>query len=181
MSSSFTVLITEFIQRILKRNPEENIAEKLALEEMRRLLDEHSKSSDMLDRKAMTLLGSASFIISLFGLLQLRLISGAQPDAYRLGIVVVVILYIILVFLTTNALKPRKYRSPIAPEWDVISENIFEKESKDALFTMVSGYIESINCYENHTAEKARLIRIASWCLSFIVLLLFILSLFTNR
>jgi len=151
--------------------------EELALEEMRRSFSEYKKAADVLDQKVNTLLNTASLVIGLFGLLNIRLLENGQPAYYWVGFIVVVLLYLSMIALCTNALQPAEYMNPIKADWDVVHDNILILSPKEAVLKMISGYIEYIPHNKRVNEIKAKKVRISTWLFGIIVVLLFTLSL----
>lgn len=147
----------------------------LAIDELRRSYDNHNNSSDMIDRKAGALLNSSSLIVSLFTLLKLDLILSGQDPLYIIGIGLVFITYGLLIFFIIQAIRPRKYRTPI--NFDEIDTIIFDQSSDNAEKSLVIGYIDSIKINQEINKKKYSNVFIASWLLFIIVIILLIVTL----
>lgn len=154
--------------------------EELALEEMRRAYQEYSTASDVLDQKSSALLQSASLILALFGLLQLTPLKAGQSVVLWIGLGVAVVLYVALLILSTDALSPRDYELPIKADRDVVTSAILVNLPRDAVMTVLSGYVARIPHNRRLNEEKAKRVKWASACLALIVFLLVSLSLLQN-
>jgi hypothetical protein len=150
--------------------------EELALEEMRRAYQEFSTASDVLDQKLSTILGSASLILGLFGVLQFTPFKAGQSPIYGIGLVIAVLLYIGMITLCTNALLPRTYQLPVQVDWNALSEHILVKEPRDAMLTVLSGYVARIPHNRKLNEQKAERAKWASLSLIAIVLILVTVS-----
>jgi len=155
----------------------DNTQLQLALEEMRRSYDQFSTSADQLDAKAGTLLSSSSLILGLFALLQLTLAREGQSCLYWVGLSAVISGYVGLVYLCSSVLIPRQYLFPTPADWDILSASILKGTAKAAYSTVISSYVERIPHNRQINDTKARRVRLASWLLSAIVVLIVLLSL----
>jgi hypothetical protein len=150
--------------------------EELALTEMRQTYQNCNATSDNLDQKSTALLSSASLILGLFGVLQLETFKAGQSPVYWFMLIVAVALYIGMLVLCTNSIMPRDYMTPIKSDWNVLGEYILAKAPRDAVLTLLNGYVTQIPRNRQQNDAKAERIRWASWCLVGIVIVLLALS-----
>ena len=151
----------------------------LALEELRRTFDQYAAAADALDAKARGLLSSSSLIIGLFSLLQLSFINPGQSEqscVYQIGVVLIIIGYIVLVALCIKTLRPREYKNTIPTDWDALVNHFLEKEDGQAIDTLLSTYLSSIEENKRMNIEKAEYLNRAAQIFPTLVVGLFLLS-----
>lgn len=108
---------------------------KLALEEMRLNMQSALASSDVLDKKLASLLVAvvvAAVICATFHI-----------EWFTFPLVVpgsLCLLAIVLAF----AVRPQKYNRAIASDWEALSESVFDKSERDAILSLLSGYVDQI-------------------------------------
>jgi len=150
---------------------------RIALHEMRALLQQRFEAADALDRKADALLGTASLVLTLVSTLQLALLGPGTSWLYWLGLVSAFVLYLALIALVSSTLMPESYTTPIQARWEVLDEYLFQRREEDALLTLISGYVEQITANRQILERRVARIRIAWRLLPAIVVILFLLSL----
>jgi len=148
----------------------------LALEEMRRSYDLLINNADSMDQKASWLLGSSSWIVALFGLLQLTALPQGQSSIYCVGIVLVIACYGGLVWICVSVLRPRSYKYPITADWDTISNGILQSDHEAAYHKAISSYVEQIPNNRRINEGKARGLRIGTILLGFMITALLLLG-----
>jgi len=151
----------------------------LALEELRRTFDQYAAAADALDAKAMGLLSSSSLIIGLFSLLQLSFIKSGQSEqscVYQIGVILIIIGYVGLVTLCIKTLRPREYKNTIPADWDDLVNHFLAKENSQAVDTLLSTYLSSIEENRRTNREKAKHLNRAAQIFSVLVVGLFLLS-----
>lgn len=148
----------------------------LALEEMRQMYQQVSQAGDALDNKASSMLDNASLILGLFGVLQITLFKQGQSPLYQIMLALIVILYLLMVALSMNAITPRIFRTPIKADWDVLSEHLLIKKERDATLKLISGYVEQIEYNKVQNERKAKRVQWAMIIFFTIIFLLLVLS-----
>ena len=150
---------------------------RLALEEMRMLYEQRFESSDALDKKAGTLLSSASLVLSIVTTLQLTQSGPDQPWFYWFGLFLAFGLYIGMITLTVIAITPKTYTTPIKADWNVLDQRLFQNDEQHALLNLIKAYMDRNNASKTIIKRKANQIRWAGGLLAIIVVLLSLLSL----
>lgn len=142
---------------------------RLALEELRRAYDIQNSANDLIDQKAAGVLGNASMILGLFGLLQLTLLRDGQPALYQAGLLVILGLYATLIVLVAATLYPNTFKTPIKADWDVVWQSVLGQADNDADLSMISGYIDTVQALRAINARKSVYARAAHIMLPAIV------------
>ena len=152
---------------------DENSDVRLALEEMRIAHDQIFKSGDVIDQKANTILVVAGLILALttsvkisFGL--------TSSFLYWIIIFVSISFYLFAVILTLFGAKPTTYKLPIAAKWEVLDERIFGETERDAILSILSGYVDQIQYNEAINKRKGKIYLVSMISLIVSVLLLVI-------
>lgn len=150
--------------------------EELALTEMRQAYQNCNATTDNLDRKAIALLSSASLILALFGILQLKPFDRGQTDLYWVVLSTALVLYFVMLGLCAYVIAPRRYNTPIKADKEVLGGSILCKPPREAVMTLLSGYVEQIQHNRLSNQKKAFPIKCACGCLAGLVLALVALS-----
>ena len=155
--------------------------QKLALEELRRGYDVLAGSSNTLDQKAGSLLGSASLVTGLFGTLQIALIRPDQSPWYWVGIVLVLLAFLALLAICTSTFWAKSYKIPLKADWAVIYSNVLSLSPSESIEKMIASYITWNSYNRKLNAQKAGRLRWASALLFLIVAILMLLSISPHR
>lgn len=116
---------------------------KLALEEMRINIQQSFDAGDKLDEKLNQILIGSGAILALVTTLNLSL-SYDQSSIYWAFFLVAVLLYVISILLALFGAGPKKYHLPIAPDWEELDEQIFDKSEREAILVLLPGYVDQI-------------------------------------
>ena len=133
----------------------ENADVKLALEEMKMNFREISIGGDLLVKKAMAL------FVLIIAMLWYRVESLEYTYFCLFSLVL-----LSFVFL------PRNYKLPMAAEWGALNESLFDKEERDVILTLLSGYTDQIK-------NNARINKIKSLLFSWALYVFVVASIFT--
>jgi len=147
---------------------------KMAIEELRRLYEIHSKSADSLDSKAGTILGSASLIVSLFTILKLDLTQPSQNWYYIIAVILIFLTYIFLIIKTIFAIRPQEYSTPL--DHTEMEEILQNQTIENASQSLIIGYRNAIASILNVIKKRSDHLLHASYSLAVIVILLIITS-----
>jgi hypothetical protein len=150
---------------------EKNLDVKLALEEMRINLQQSLDAGDAIDQKLNSILMAAGLIIALVTTLQISLTSN-RTNLYWTILLIALALYAFAIFLVMWGVAPKEYKLPIAPEWDEIDKSIFGKSEREAILTLLSGYVDQIQNNRNINRSKVRTFKLCLIILLFIVFLM---------
>lgn len=141
----------------------EPIGKRMVLEEQRRAFDKVSEASNSLDQKLQSLLGSASLVVSLVGVLQLPTLKLSTGDFFWWVFVPALLLYISMVVTTILGLRPLKYLDPIDSNWDVLAARYFDESEDHVLEYLISDYLAFIEINRNLNQRKTRALNWAAW------------------
>jgi hypothetical protein len=147
---------------------------KLALEEMRRNLQQSLDAGDAIDRKLNSILVASGAILTLIGALKLS-ISGNHSVLFWTIFFITIGLYTLSIFLVMLGASPKHYKMPIASEWDELASSIFGKSERDVILKLLSGYVTQIPINRKINQEKARYFSFSVLILLVIVILLLLL------
>ncbi len=154
----------------------------MVLEEQRRAFDHLAESSNALDAKLQTLLGSASLIISLVGTVQIVLLKQAGGFFFWAGLLVVILLYLAMVGFILWGLRPVAHFEPIDSQWENLAIRYFNESEDHVLQYMISDYLYGIDYNGGLNNGKIRALRVATvlfMAIVVVILLAFALSLAT--
>jgi hypothetical protein len=144
---------------------------KLALEEVRMNMQQILEAGDRLDAKLnQTLVGSGA-IIALLTTLNFSL-SSTQSNLYWIIFLIILALYVLSIFLVLTGTSPQSYHLAIAPEWEELDKEIFGKSERDAILTLLSGYVEQIEYNRKINRRKVIVYRFSLSILPVTVILL---------
>ena len=128
----------------------------LALTEMRIAMEQSLSAGDSLDGKTNGLLAAAAIVLSVASVLQVSL-SPDRSDVYWGVLILGVFIFTLATGAMLTAGGPRPYHLPIAAEWEEIDKQILGRPERDALLTLLGGYVDQIAHNENMNRRKARL------------------------
>ena len=144
----------------------------LALEEMRLLFRNILESGALLDQKANLLLGASGLVLALVGALQISATSLPSSPA-KLGLLLAALAaFVCMVALSLLAASPITYKNPIKASWDELNDCIFQRPEREAILTLLSGYVDQIAFNKTQNHRKATLIKASSVLLVLIFALL---------
>lgn len=135
---------------------ETNLDVKLALEEMRLNMHQSISAGDTLDQKVEFILVVAGLALALATTLQVSL-SPSHSNLYWFVLLVAVFLYVVSVVAILVSSMPRIYHLAIASEWEELDRQIFGRAERDAILSVLSGYVEQIQYNEKINKRKAKL------------------------
>jgi hypothetical protein len=144
---------------------------KLALEEMRINMQQSLDAGDRLDAKLNQILVGSGAVLALVTTLNLSL-SLDQSDFYWAVFLFAVGLYVISILLTLIGASPKPYHLAIAPEWKILDEEVFGKSERDAILTLLSGYVDQIEHNREINRSKVKAYRFSLTILPVTVILL---------
>jgi hypothetical protein len=148
-----------------------NIDVKLALEEMRINMQQSLDAGDRLDDKLNLIQVGSGAVLALVTTLNLSL-SFDQSRLYWAIFLVAVGLYVISVLLALVGAGPKPYHLAIAPEWEELDKEIFGKAERDAILTLLSGYVDQIEHNRKINQSKVNVYRFSLSILPITVILL---------
>lgn len=156
--------------------PESLLGYTLGIEEMKHLFDEQGKMVEASKSTAQQILGAASLIIALIGILPISIgpsISGRSP--WFIGIIAVIaLLYLGLIGLCMQVLRMSDFAMPIRSDWDTIYYALGQHTNEMELrkkYLMI--YVETINMNRSGVARRIKKANLAATMLPIIVILLF--------
>ena len=120
-----------------------NLDVRIALEEMRRDLQQSLDAGDTLDKKLNQILVAAGSILALVSVLKITL-DPNQSNLHWLIFIIVVGLYAISIISVLVASGPQSYLLPISTDWEELEEHIFGKPEREVILTLLAGYVDSI-------------------------------------
>ena len=147
---------------------------KLALEEMRFTMQQVLSASDALDQKVNALLVAAGMILAIATTLQIS-ISPNRSVLYWIILLAAIVLYVSAVGFILFSLRPHTYRMAIAAKWEDVDKHILGKPERDAILSLLSGYIDQIQHNQKINAYKAKLQIFSMIVLALTIILLVIL------
>jgi hypothetical protein len=135
------------------------------------------EAADALDDKLKNLLESATLVLTIVTTLQIA--AGASQAGWIYWPILIVTLgvYAALILTILRGLQPMDYHSPIPPTWKEIDERFFALDEDAALELMIANYLEYNEKNNAPLSLKARQVRIASYLLTAIVVLLMVMGL----
>ena len=116
---------------------------KLALEEMRWRMQQSLSAGDALDQKVNLILVASGLVVALVTTLQISLAPN-RSDLYWFVLFVAIGLYILAVAAVLWGASPQPYRLAIASEWNELDKHIFGRPERDAILSLLSGYVDQI-------------------------------------
>ena len=147
---------------------------KIAIEEMRLNIKQSLEAGDSLDKKLNQTILASGAIISVISTLQLSL-DWEKSTLFWIIFYFVLSLYILNVVTALIYSGPKSYKLPIAPEWEVLQDNIFKKPPRKIYLNLLSGYVDQIKNNREINSRKANVYYFCSATIPIAVLLLFVL------
>ena len=132
---------------------ETNLDVKLALEEMRLNMQQSISAGDTLDQKVEFILVVAGLVLALATTLQVSL-SPSHSNLYWFVLLAAISLYVISVVAILVSSMPQTYHLAIASEWEELDKQIFGRTERDAILSVLSGYLEQIQYNEKSTSAR---------------------------
>ena len=159
---------------------ENRLGYEIAIDEMRRHLEEQGKSITAVKRITEIVFSASSLVFSLIGALGLLRapVSSGCLVLYNALIIIAILLYIFLIGLSIWVLQPVKFYGPIEPDWNVIRDHYINFSDDLAILkNQLSGYLEAIKSNGPIISQRNKRAKCTSLILPVIVLILFGLSL----
>jgi hypothetical protein len=144
---------------------------KLALDEMRLNMQQILNNGDLLDQKVNNLLGVAGVVLAIGSTLQISL-SPDRSVVYWGILIFTIILFLVAFGLIVFSSKPHIYHFAISSKWEDLDKHLFNVEEREALLTLLAGYVDQIGYNEAINRRKARL---HTWSLILLVLIVVLL------
>ena len=138
----------------------------LALTEMRLALTSSLAGGDSLDRKSNAILAAGALVLGVASSLQVSL-DPQRSNCYRAVLISAVLLYLGASALALMSGHPRSYRLPIAAKWEEIDRQLLGRERRDALLTLLSGYVDQV---QHNEAVNRRKANIQGWALALLAM-----------
>lgn len=131
---------------------------KLALDEMRFLMEKQFESSDTIDKKANNLINVATLTLTIIPAIKIAS-ADRMPGLIFIAVVFVVgILYLTLFWFILKVHQPQVYTTALAPKLDEIKRVILDRPERDGMYSLLVGYINQINAnYRTNEAKSASL------------------------
>lgn len=152
-----------------------NLDVKLALEEMRLNMQQSHDVADALDQKVNLVMVAAGIILTLASTLQISL-SAKHSPVYWVILCIAGILYLLTAGIALWAASPQAYRRAIASEWVELDQHLIGKSERDAILTLLAGYVTQIQHNRGINGRKVGLLRVCLATLGAIVVLLVVLA-----
>lgn len=138
------------------------IQQQLALEMKYRALSMAENTSDALDRKLTTLMGSGGLVLAATGLVYSKT---AVHPTYQLVISLLVIMgllsLLMLLLLTLHVWRPMPFRALGSHDWDTVQVEIVKQESASKAYNQVlAECLAAIQAAEAVNSDKASVVKI---------------------
>lgn len=155
----------------------------LALEEIRKIYNQHDDDTSIIDGKARDLMANSSLILTLFGVLQIALVKPDQSIVYKIGLGLSIIIYLsMLAVIMFGVLRIRSYKTVFVPSREGIYNAILGKKNyKKAVLQLIGNYVDRIQDNQLQNTKKSKYLTIASWMFVVDISLLVFLSMFVVR
>jgi len=135
---------------------ENNADVKLALEEMRFNMEQILNAGDALDQKINILLIAAGLLLAIATTLQISLTSN-KSDLYWFLLLLAIGLYVICVGTALFSSSPKTYHLALSADWNELDKQVFGRAERDAILTVLAGYVDQIQYNEKINKHKANL------------------------
>lgn len=157
-------------------NKNENLDVKLALEEMRLTFKMIYDNGDVIDQKINMILIAAGLILGLTTSVNISF-GITNSLLYWIIFAVAFSLYLFTIVGVLIGAKPTTYHLPIAAKWEVLDQNIFDRSERDAILSILSGYVDQIQYNKAINKRKANifLLSMISLILSVVLILMLVL------
>jgi hypothetical protein len=153
---------------------EENPDLQLALEEMRFNMQQSLSAGDALDGKVNLVLVAAGLVVAITATLEISL-DPNRSDLYWFVLLLAVGFYFAAIASVLIGSRPTGYHLAISSEWDELDRHIFGRPEREALLSLLSGYVDQIQHNEAINKRKARMYTL-SLLLLFLTVVLLIVS-----
>lgn len=152
----------------------------LALEEVKNMYQSFDNADNIISDKASGIFSSSSLILTLFGTLQIALINTGQSLYYKIGLVLIVIMYIVLVILILWVIAPKKFRTAFVADKEGVEKAILSKNSyNEAILQLIINYLARIDTNKLTIDRKAQVLSICNILFGTLMIFIAILSLFS--
>jgi hypothetical protein len=135
---------------------ENNADVKLALEEMRFNMEQSLNAGDALDQKVNVLLAAAGLLLAIATTLQVSLVAN-RSNLYWFLLLLAIGLYAICVGVALFGSSPRSYHLALSADWSELDAHIFGRIERDAILSLLAGYVDQIQYNERVNKRKAGL------------------------
>ena len=145
-------------------DPDDDV--ELALTEMRLALTASLAGGESLDRKVNAILAAGALVLGVAPSLQVSL-DPQRSDTYWAVLVAAVILYFAASALALLSGQPHSYHLPIAAKWEEVDRQLLGRPRRDALLSLLSGYVNQTQHNESVNRRKAT---IQGWALALLAM-----------
>jgi Kef-type K+ transport system membrane component KefB len=156
----------------------DNLDVKLALEEMRLNMQQSMSAGDALDQKVEFVLVVAGLALGLATTLQAPS-SPSQFSPRWFVLLAAMAFYVISVLAILVSSMPQTYHLAIASEWEELKQRILGRAEREAILTVLSGYVNQIQHNEKLNRRKAKL-HVFSLCVLMVTVILIVTLAFTQ-
>jgi hypothetical protein len=165
-------------QQKKKQRPRKLYGQRYVLVEQRRIFDELSQDVSSLDQKLQSLLGSASLIISLAGVVQITQLLRSGGWVFGILMLVALVLYVsmvgvILYGLRATTIGYSHYIEPVDERWLSLRRRYFNKSEQLVLEQAIRDYLAVIK--ENETLIKRKMSNL-EWAIRLFALIMIIIA-----
>lgn len=154
---------------------ESNLDIKTMLEDMQSHIEKQSIGIAAVKDTARSIFGAASLIVALIGALQVfdaPVPDGAFGVVYRIGVVLIMILYPLLIVLCLKTLAPVIFYGPIKPELEILRETYTGKDEREILKQRLVNCLNVIPKNEAAIQKRRKLVNASGVVLVFIVIIM---------
>jgi TRAP-type C4-dicarboxylate transport system permease large subunit len=154
---------------------EQKLGYEIAIEEMKYLIDEQSKTVDLAKATARQILSAASLIVALVAVLPIlgSPINASNSRLYCCLIIAAGVLFITLIILCVLVLAMRRFAGPFLADWNEIWKTLVNQESElDILKMRLSSYLNVLRLNKSAVKQKTQFANIAAALLPAIVAIL---------
>jgi hypothetical protein len=154
---------------------DDNLDVKLALEEMRFNMERSLDDSSSIDQKLYWLLATSGLLLTIGTTLQIFL-SPTRSFLYCCSLLFIMYLFLIAGGILILGLSPQPYRLAISSEWDQLDKHIFGRSERDAIMSLLAGYVLQIQYNRDINYRKVLCFRFSLFIFIVIVILMMILA-----
>ncbi len=129
---------------------------RLALEEMRLSMAQSISAGDALDQKVHITLAAAGLVMAVIATFQVPL-SSQYSDVFWVVRLFAIILFGLAVVLVLFGSRPQTYHLAISPDWNELDKQLIGQPERDAMLSLLSGYVVQVQHNEGINRRKARL------------------------
>lgn len=159
---------------------ENDFGYEIAIQEMRYLIEDQSKSLELAKSTAQNVLSAASLIIALVGILPVLNASQQynHTQCHWGLILLAAVLYTLLIIVCVYILGLQNFHGPIAADWPELYNSFVKHTDKTMILkTRLSAYLNALELNKPVVNRKTRLANLAAALLPAIVILLFLAAL----